>query len=145
MHVALLEDVNALGPKGATVDVPDGYAVNFLFPQHLAVKVGDAVATDKDEAERLKAVKKETISPEQALAGDLDGLEVVVQAKMKKGKMTAPITATEVRAALKEMGYTVPKSAIKMEPITTLTSEDVPIQLQNGFEASITVVVEQGA
>jgi large subunit ribosomal protein L9 len=145
MHVSLLEDVNALGPKGATVDVPDGYAVNFLFPQHLAVKVGQSALTDKDEVKRLKSVRPEAVSPEQELASEIDGLEVVVQAQMKKGKMVAPVTATEVRAALKDLGYKLPKSAIKMEPITSLGSLDVPILFASGFEATVQVVVEQAS
>jgi large subunit ribosomal protein L9 len=142
MHVSLLEDVNALGPKGATVDVPDGYAVNFLFPQHLAVKVASSVSTDKEEVKRLKSVKPEAISPEQELAGEIDGMEVVVQAQMKKGKMAAPVTATEIRVALKELGYTLPKSAIKAEPITSLGTVDVPINFDSGFEATLRIVVE---
>lgn len=145
MHVSLLEDINSLGPKGATVDVPDGYAVNFLFPQHLAVKVASSVATDKEEVKRLKSVKPEAISPEQELASEIDGMEVVVQAPMKKGKMVAPITATEVRAALKELDYKIPKSAIKMEPITSLGSQDVPISFDSGFEATVRVMVEPSA
>lgn len=145
MHVTLLEDVNSLGPKGATVDVPDGYAVNFLFPQHLAVKVADSVNTDKQEVKRLKSIKAEAISPEQELAGEVDGMEVVVPAQMKKGKMAAPVTATEIRAALKELGYKIPKSAIKTQPITSLGSQDVPINFDSGFEATLKVVVEQPA
>jgi ribosomal protein L9 len=144
MHVSLLEDVNALGPKGATVEVPEGYAVNFLFPQHLAVKVGEAVATDKDLVQHLKALKPTAVSPDQALASDIDGLEVVVQAQMKKGKLAEPVTGTEIRAALKEMGYKIPKSAIKAPSITALGSVDVPIVFDSGFEATIQVVVESG-
>ncbi|MFZ2681915.1 MAG: 50S ribosomal protein L9 [Patescibacteria group bacterium] len=144
MRVSLLENINALGPKGATVDVPDGYAINFLFPQYLAVKVANSVATDKDEAARLKVMKKEPISPQQELAGQLDGLEVVITVPVKKGKLSAPVTATEVRASLKDMGYSVPKSAIKMSPIIALGTQDVHILFETGFEATITVVVESG-
>ncbi len=143
MHVALLEDINALGPKGATVAVPDGYAINFLFPQHLAVKVADDSLTDKDEVERLQTVKPEAMSAHQVLAGQLDGMEVVVQAQMKKGKMSAPVTATEVRTALKQLGYALPKSAIRMMPVLVLGTVDVPIVLGEGFEANVRVVVEQ--
>lgn len=145
MHVTLLEDVNSLGPKGANVEVPEGYALNFLFPQHLAVKVANSIETDKEEVKRLKSVKPEAMSVEQGLAGDIDGAEVVVQAKMKNGKIIDPITATEVRAGLKELGFTVPKSAIKMEPITSLGNVDVPISLGKGFDATISVVVESGS
>jgi ribosomal protein L9 len=124
------------------VDVPDGYAMNFLFPQHLAVKVADSVMTDTQEAKHLKSLKPVAISAEQELAGEIDGLEVVIPIQLKKGKVATPITATEVRAALKDMGYKLPKSAIQMEPVISLGSVDVPIKLGQGFEAVITLVVE---
>ncbi len=124
------------------MDVPDGYAMNFLFPQHLAVKVADSVMTDTQEARHLKSLKPVAISAEQELAGEIDGLEVVIPIQLKKGKVTTPITATEVRAALKDMGYKLPKSAIQMEPVNSLGSVDVPIKLGQGFEAVITLVVE---
>lgn len=145
MHVALLEDVKALGLKGANVDVPDGYALNFLFPQHLAIKVAENSETDKDEIRRLEAVKREVITPEQKLAGELDGVEVVIQRTLKNGVLDTPVTATEVRASLKELGYAVSKRAIEMVPITTLGTEDVHIVLGKGFDATITVVVESAA
>ncbi len=145
MRISLLEDINALGPKGATVDVPEGYAINFLFPQHLAVKAAAHASTDKDEVKRLRSTKPSAISPEQELAGSIDGLEVVIQTNLKHGKMIAPVTATEIRASLKELGYVVPKSAIKIDPITTLGSVDVPIYLASGFEATVRAVVEQSS
>lgn len=119
------------------MEVPEGYAVNFLFPQHLAFEnVGGApkaevvVKTSKEERE------------DEALAADLDGLEVIVAGKVKKGKYVKPISYKDVRAALKEMGHTVGFDVIKMVPITEPGTHDVVIEFPTGFEATMTVIAE---
>ncbi len=142
MHVALLDDVKALGPKGATVEVPDGYADNFLFPQHLAVKVAAETLTDKQEAKRLRQIKPEAGSPDQALAADLDGLEVVLSVPVVKGKLKEAVTPAQVRAVLKDMGYTIPKSLIKLPGINQIGNYDVPLAFESGYEAKLSLVVE---
>ena len=38
MKVILLQDVKALGKKGQTVNVSDGYARNFILPKKLGVE-----------------------------------------------------------------------------------------------------------
>lgn len=145
MHVSLLEDVKALGLKGANVEVPDGYALNFLFPQHLAVKIVGDAETDKKMLAGLKSERTDAVSPEQKLVGELDGLEIIIPVPVKNGKLVKPVTATEIRAGLKALGHLVPKNAIKIEAITTLGSEDVPISLGQEFEATVSVVVEQAS
>ena len=39
MKVILLSDVKKVGKKGQVVEVSDGYGMNFLIPNKLAVKV----------------------------------------------------------------------------------------------------------
>ncbi len=139
MRVSLLEDVKSLGPQGSIVEVPDGYAIQFLFPQHMAVKV-DAATVAKQEI-APKEMSKEA-KEEQSLAGEIDGLEVVVPAKVDNGKLKKPVTATEVRAALKDMGYKVPKNVIKMEPLHEVGTKEVTLEFPSGFDAVITLSVE---
>lgn len=119
------------------MEVPEGYAVNFLFPQHLAFE--NAGGAPKEEVV-VKTSKEER--EDEALAADLDGLEVIVAGKVKKGKYVKPISYKDVRAALKEMGHTVGFDVIKMVPITEPGTHDVVIEFPTGFEATITVIAE---
>ena len=75
MKIILLQDVKALGKKGQTVDVSDGYARNFIHPKKLGVEANaenmnnlklqkahdDKVAKEQLEATKKLARKIETI------------------------------------------------------------------------------------
>ena len=52
MKVILLEDVKALGKKGQTVNVSDGYARNMLLPKKLGI---EATAKNLNELKNKKA------------------------------------------------------------------------------------------
>ncbi len=120
------------------MEVPEGYAVNFLFPQHLAFESPNGAPKAE---EPVKKTSKEEREDEQ-LAGELDGVEVVVAGKIKQGKFAQPITHKDVRGELKEMGYKVAFDAIKMAPITEPGNHEVIIDFPTGFEATITVIAE---
>lgn len=138
MLVTLLEDVKALGTEGQSVEVPEGYAVNFLFPQHMAVKENK---TQEELAPAPRKLSKEE-QTEERLAAEIDGLEVVVPVKSVKGKVKTPVTATEIRAGLKELGYSVEKKMIKTDAITSFGSVEVPVEFPSGFESLIRVTIE---
>jgi large subunit ribosomal protein L9 len=137
MRVTLLEDIKALGTEGQIVEVPEGYAMHFLFPQHMAVREeghGDAVP------ERRPPSKAELA--EEKLAAEIDGLEVVVPVKSLKGRLKTPVTNTEIRAVMKELGYSVEKKAIKTKAIESFGTVEVPVEFPSGFDALIRVTVE---
>ena len=143
MQVILLDDVRALGRKGVVVDVPEGYARNFLFPQHLAVEASKKALHEKDERDiaQKSRVKKDE-KQDRRLAEQIDGLEVVVEAKADKGTLYASVGAKEIAAALKDEGFKVNADYIEVDPIKEIGSSEVTISFPSGFEAMITVVVE---
>lgn len=138
MLVTLLENVKALGAEGQSVEVPEGYAVNFLFPQHLAVKEEKKAGEETVEKKKPSAAE----SAEEKLAAEIDGLEIMIPVKAVKGKPKMPITSTEIRAGLKELGYSIEKKFIKTEPLKNFDSVEVPVEFPSGFEALLRVTIE---
>ena len=85
MKVILLCDVKGQGKKGQIVDVSDGYARNFLFPQKKAV-IADAKATNelksKEEAKQFK------INEDRKAAKDIaEALEKKLSIEVDKRKL----------------------------------------------------------
>lgn len=142
MFVSLLNDVRSLGPKGAIVEVPDGYAKSFLFPEHLAVlATKDVIARDQALDDRPLEGKVER--EERQLAAELDGLEVVIPVELKKEKLATEVTVATIRQGLKDMGHKVAFDTIKLDkPLTELGTYEVPLLFSTGFESTISVIIE---
>lgn len=143
MQVILLDDVRALGCKGTVVTVPDGYAMNFLFPQHLAVEASPKkLAHNEEQEQSAKRREKKEEKLEKKLAAELDGIEVVIQVKAEKGTLYAAVGPKQVKEALKEQGYKVDEEYIEMELVKEVGSREVTISFPSGFEAVVQVVIE---
>ena len=102
MKVILLADVKKLGKKDQTIEVSDGYAVNFLFPRHLAVQVTKKsveVLENQQEARRENDAKMKADA--QELAKKVDGITLVFKVKTgREGKLFGAISLKQVAEEL---------------------------------------------
>lgn len=143
MKVILLKDVNSLGKKGDIVEVAEGYARNFLFPQHSAVEASpNAVkqVKEKSAGEQRRAKKQEKAEKDQAKK--IDGQEFIIKAKTNGQTLYASIGNKDIAQSMKESGFKIDPKYIISPNIKEIGSYEVTIEFPSGFEAIINIIVE---
>ena len=112
MKVILLADVKKLGKKDQTIEVSDGYAVNFLFPRKLAVQVTKkSVEVLENQQEERRENDAKLKASAQELAKQLDGITLEVKVKTgREGKLFGAISLKQVAEELnKQFGIDIDK------------------------------------
>ena len=118
MKVVLLCDVKGQGKKDQIVDVSDGYARNFLFPQKKAIPA-DSKATNelknKEEAKQFKI--NEDRKAANALAEKINNVEVeILMGHGQDGRLYGSVTAKDIADALKKkVGVDIDKRKIQLK------------------------------
>jgi large subunit ribosomal protein L9 len=144
MKVILLQDIEGLGKKYDIKDVKDGYARNLLLPEKMArAATKQALKWLADQKEVIEKEVEEDLKKEQALASNLDGLEVNIAVRVgDEGQLFESINSQKIAEKLKEMGNEVKKSQVKLEnPIKELGEFPVSISLGHNLEAEVKVIV----
>ena len=147
MKVILLQDVKALGKKGETVEVSDGYARNFILKKKLGV---EATAKNMNDLKLQKAneakIAKELLEQAQAFAEDIKEKSVTVTMKTGEGGRTfGSVSTKEIAAAAKaQLGIDIDKKKLQLsEPIKTLGVIIVPYKVHPKVTAQLTVKVKE--
>jgi len=144
MEVILIEDMQGVGAKGATVNVKPGFARNYLLPRRLAIPVGTKAANLYQELERQKQMQAEKlVLAAKAEAAKIDGLQINIPAQAnEEDTLFGSITNTDVADALKAAGHTVDKRRIELDDhIKQLGNYDVVVRFFGGVTATIKVWV----
>ncbi len=144
MKVILLQDVEGLGKKYEVKEVKPGHARNLLLPRGLA-----KAATKQNLkwlAEQKEVIEKEAeedLKLAQELASRLDGLEVSVSVKVgEEGQLFESVNAQKISEKLKEMGFEVKKSQIRLsEALKQLGEFPVKINLAHNLEVEISLLI----
>ena len=147
MKVILLCDVKGQGKKDQIVDVSDGYARNFLFPQKKAVPA-DAKATNelknKEEAKQFKI--NEDRKAAQALADIINNVEIeIVMGHGADGRLYGSVTAKDIAEQLKaKLGIEVDKRKIQLkDSIRAYGKHEVQIKIHPEVSAKFIVHVHE--
>ena len=147
MKVILLCDVKGQGKKDQIVNVSDGYARNFLFPQKKAIPA-DAKATSelksKEEAKQFRI--SEDRKAAMALADKISKVEITIKmGHGQDGRLYGSVTAKDIAEELKRAINTdVDKRKIQLkEAIKAYGKYSVSIKLLADISANFNVTVEE--
>ncbi len=148
MKVILLADVKALGKKDDIVEVKEGYARNFLFPQKLGLPADSKNLNDvklRKAAEEKAAAQK--LEEAEELKKVIDNMTTVCRIKAgKDGKAFGSVSSKEIAEETKKQHDLEldKKKLILTDPIKNLGVYKVPVRLHPSVTAELTVDV-QGA
>ena len=145
MKVILLCDVKGQGKKDQIVEVSDGYARNFLFPQKKAVPA-DAKATNelKNKAEAQQYKINEDRKAAQAIADKINNVEIeIVMGHGADGRLYGSVTAKDIAEELKRrIGVAVDKRKIQLkDSIRAYGKHDVQLKVHPEVTAKFVVYV----
>ena len=144
MKIILLQDVERFGKKYEIKEVKNGYARNYLLPEKLArPATRQALKWLTDQKKIMEKEAEEDLKKAQELASKLDGIELNITVKVgEESQLFESINSQKIVEKLKEMGFGIKKSQVKLEnPIKELGEFPVDINLDHNLEVEIKVII----
>ncbi len=145
MKIILLQDIENLGKKYEIKKVEDGYANNFLIPKKLAKPATEQLIAWAEMQQEIESKKiEEDLTAIQEIASKLDGQEIEISVKTgEKDQLFEKISSQKISEKLKEIGFTIKKNQIILEPIDQLGEFPVKVKLDHNLEAEIKLIVNK--
>jgi len=145
MQVILLEKVHNLGNLGDVVNVKDGFARNFLIPQHAARRATPAAIKEfEDRRADLEKVAADRLAGAQALGEKMSGRTVhITQKAGVDGRLFGSVTNADIADALTRIDFKVAKGQVRMPngPLKTVGEHTVTVTPHTDVVVEVKVVV----
>jgi large subunit ribosomal protein L9 len=144
MEVILLERVENLGAIGDVVKVKNGFARNFLLPQHKALLATDAnKARFERERAAIEARNEKAKAAAQGEGQALDGTTyVLIRQAGETGQLYGSVAARDIADAINAAGHKVERRHVAInQPIKTIGMHDVTIRLHPEVALKVTLNV----
>jgi large subunit ribosomal protein L9 len=145
MQVILKQDVTKIGRRGDIVDVSRGYVRNFLVPRGLA-EMATPTRLEEVRREMAEAEERDRRMAERAgeIAETLNKSVITIEARTGEDeRLFGSVTAANIAEAIdRARGVRVDRRRIRLEePIRSLGTHQVPVQIHGDVEASVKVIV----
>jgi large subunit ribosomal protein L9 len=145
MQVILKQDVEKIGRRGDIIDVSRGYVRNFLVPRGLAEMATpgklEEVRREMEETEERDRRMAERASE---IAATLNKSVITIEARTGEDeRLFGSVTAANIASAIERArDIRIDRRRVKLdEPIKSLGTHQVPIQVHGDVEASVKVIV----
>ncbi len=145
MKVILLKELKGRGGEGDVIDVAQGFAVNYLLPQGIAIKA------TKGELKQLEQRRHNIEKRELARTTDadklkeaLDAKEVVIKAKVgEEGQLFGSVTTSMIAEAIEEqIGIPLDRKKIDLgKAIKTAGDHEATVAIYRDIVATIKIQV----
>ena len=146
MKVVLLKDVKNMGKRDDILNVSDGYARNFLFPQKLAAEATPGTLKEIELKRAAQDAREAEMKAEaMAKAELLKNKVIVLQVKCgEKGRLYGSVTSAEVAEALeKQHGIKADKRKIDIgDPIRETGIREISVWLYAGITTKMKLDVQ---
>jgi large subunit ribosomal protein L9 len=137
MKIILRSDLAAVGKRGDTCEVADGYARNFLFPRGLAFKATDGAMAQATAMRRKRDLKDAADrSAAETIASRLVASTINISARAgSEGRLFGSITNADIVAAVQtQTGVALDRRHIVGDPIKTLGEHSVTVKLHSDVQ-----------
>lgn len=145
MKVILTQDVKNLGPRGALVNVADGYARNYLVPRGLAVPATDGNLRQRRQRLTIQKSRADRVRDSaRSLAERLQGLSITVRAPAgEAGRLFGSVTAQDVAEGIAVVvGAEIDKRKVELPGnIKNVGTYEVVLRLHQDVTARVEVRV----
>jgi large subunit ribosomal protein L9 len=144
MKVLLVSDVRKLGWLGDVVEVADGYARNYLFPQGLAKAATDNNIKSIAKTKALRAEERNLERKQlEKAAQAINGAEAVIAATVNElGHLFGSVFRHDIAKNLREQGFEVADDVVMLhEHIKEVGTYSVKLEFADDLTASVSVVV----
>jgi large subunit ribosomal protein L9 len=145
VQVILKQDVDKVGRRGEIIDVSRGYVRNFLVPRGLA-EMATPGKLEEVRHEMEEAEERDRRMAERAneIAEILNKSVITIEARTGEDeRLFGSVTAANIASAIERArDVRIDRRRIRLdEPIKSLGTHQVPIQVHGDVEASVKVIV----
>lgn len=143
VKVILQRDVPNLGQAGEVKEVAAGYLRNFLLPRGLAVEASKGKLRSMQSQSTAKTAQTDRAKDQtSALAERLGETTLRIPVRLgEQGRIYGSVTNKDVAEALSAQAeVSVDRHKIELgEPLKSIGAHSVPVKLDHGVEAHVTV------